>query len=153
MSNKRMRTITAEDLYDLEIISEVRLSPSGEHVIFVQERVDPTTEKKYTNLWLVSSEGSEPNQFTFGDQKDTHPRWSPDGESIAFLSNRSDQDKPPQIYLISLFGGYPHFWWPYVLCRTTCGPDRLEIRCRFVSYHSGHCLHAAELRCIAGHAV
>jgi dipeptidyl aminopeptidase/acylaminoacyl peptidase len=100
-----MRPITAEDLYELEIISEVRLSPSGEHVIFVQERVDLKTEKKYTNLWLVPSEGDDPNQFTFGDQKDTHPRWSPDGESIAFLSNRSDQDKPSQIYLISLFGG------------------------------------------------
>jgi dipeptidyl aminopeptidase/acylaminoacyl peptidase len=105
MTIESKRSISAEDLYKLEIISEVRISPSGENVIFVQERVDPKTEKKFTNLWLVSSEDGKSRQFTYGDHKDTHPRWSPDGESIAFLSNRSNQEKPAQLFLISIFGG------------------------------------------------
>lgn len=104
MTNNK-RSITAEDLYDLEILSEARISPLGDQIIFVQERVDSKTEKKYTNLWLASSDGGQIRQFTFGDHRDTSPRWSPDGEFIAFLSNRSDQDKPSQIYVISLSGG------------------------------------------------
>lgn len=105
MPPSKKRTITAQDLYQIEIISEVRISPSGKHIIYVQERVNPKTEKKYTNLWLLPVEGGQPYQFTVGDQKDSYPRWSPDGKFIAFLSDRADQDKPKQIYLIPFSGG------------------------------------------------
>lgn len=105
MPNKRKRSISAEDLYDINIISDVRISPSGDHVVYTQERVDSETEKKYTNLWIVPTNGGKPSQFTFGDQKDTQPRWSPDGETIAFLSNRADSEKPAQIFLIPFHGG------------------------------------------------
>lgn len=105
MPSKKLRSITAEDIYQIEIISDIRISPSGEKVVYSQKRVDPNTEEKYSNLWVVSSNGSPPKQFTFGDQLDTQPRWSPDGKSIAFLSNREDSEKPSQIYLISVEGG------------------------------------------------
>jgi dipeptidyl aminopeptidase/acylaminoacyl peptidase len=105
MPKKKKRTITAEDLYQIEIISDVRISPSGEQIVYSQQRVDPRTEKKFSNLWMVSTEGANSEQFTFGDQLDNQPRWSPDGASIAFLSNRDDNDKPAQIYRIPVGGG------------------------------------------------
>ncbi len=102
------RRIAAEDLYHFQLLSEPRLSPDGAYVVYVVQRVDAKTEKKYSNLWIAptargSAEG--PRQFTSGDQADTHPRWSPDGSQIAFLSNRGDKDKPAQIYLIPFNGG------------------------------------------------
>ncbi len=105
MPRKKKRKITPEDLYDINIIPEVRLSPSGEDVVYSQQRIDRETEEKYSNLWIAPTNGSKPIQFTFGDQKDKQPRWSPDGETIAFLSNRADKDKPNQIYLIPFRGG------------------------------------------------
>ncbi len=105
MPKTKKRLITGEDLYELEIISDVRISPSGDHVIFTQQRVDPQNEKKFSNLWIVSTNGGQPSQFTFGDQKDCQPRWSPDGDTIAFLSDRADKGTPPQIYLIPFRGG------------------------------------------------
>lgn len=100
------RLITAEDLYQLNVISGVRISPDGKHVVYALQRVDQKTEKKYTNLWVVDTNGQSPaRQFTYGDQNDSHPRWSPDGSQIAFLSNRGDKDKPAQIYLIPFNGG------------------------------------------------
>jgi Tol biopolymer transport system component len=104
MSNEK-RSILAEDLYHLELISEPRISPGGQHVIFVKHRVDEKTEKKYSNLWMTSSSNGEARQFTFGDQTDSHPRWSPDGSILAFLSNRADVEKPPQIFVIPFNGG------------------------------------------------
>jgi len=105
MPTRKKRSITAEDLYKIETISDVRLSPNGAHVVYTIQRVDQKTEEKFTNLWLVSTKTGNPRQFTSGDQNDTHPRWSPDGNRIAFLSNRGDKEKPPQIYLIPIDGG------------------------------------------------
>lgn len=103
MPNKR--AVSAVDLYDIEVLNDVRISPSGNHVIYCQERVNSKNEKKYSNLWIVPTDGGDPFQFTYGDQKDFKPRWSPDGRMIAFLSNRQDHDKNPQIHLISFQGG------------------------------------------------
>jgi len=105
MPSKTKRRITAEDLYQFRLISGVRLAPDGKNVIYAVQRVERKTEKKYANLWLAPVDGGEPRQFTYGDQKDVQPRWSPDGSQIAFLSSRGDPDKEPQIYLIPFGGG------------------------------------------------
>jgi dipeptidyl aminopeptidase/acylaminoacyl peptidase len=100
----KKRPITAEDLYRFQLITHCEISPDGEHVVYSLQRVDRKSEKKYSNLWIVPTRGGAPQQFTFGDQVDTLPKWSPDGQTIAFLSNRGDE-KQSQIYLIPFHGG------------------------------------------------
>ena len=96
------RRITAEDLYRMELISDPQISPDGRSIIFAVQRVDAKTEKKYTNLWLVPAVGrGAARQFTYGNQTDRQPRWSPDGRFIAFLSNRKEA-KQFQLYLIPI---------------------------------------------------
>jgi len=104
MPERKKRRITAEDLYRLRLISDCRISPDGKHVVYAVSRVDRKTEKKYSNLWLVPTSGGQARQFTYGDQTDASPRWSPDGTQIAFLSNRGDE-KQTQICLIPFDGG------------------------------------------------
>ncbi len=104
MPPRKKRLITAEDLYRLELITDSQISPDGRHVIFSVQRVDKKTEKKFSNLRIAPTRGGGPRQFTHGDHVDGHPRWSPDGEHVAFLSNRGDE-KQSQIYLIPFHGG------------------------------------------------
>ncbi|MCJ7622563.1 MAG: hypothetical protein MUO76_03595, partial [Anaerolineaceae bacterium] len=75
MSNKR--NLTADDLYKFEIMSDARISPDGKKVVYSSQRVDIGSEKKYSNLYLSSTEKGDIFQFSRGDQSDTHPRWSP----------------------------------------------------------------------------
>ncbi len=104
MPGRRKRRIAAEDLYRLRLVSGCEISPDGRHVIFEVLRVDRKSEKRLSNLWIVSTLGGPPRQFTHGDQVDAQARWSPDGTRIAFLSSRADE-KQPQIYVIPLDGG------------------------------------------------
>jgi len=105
MSAPKKRSITAEALYNLQSLSDVRISPDGRHVVYRLQRVDRKTEKKYGNLCIIPTGGGEPHQFTYGDQSDVSPHWSPDGSSIAFLSNRANKEKPPQIFIVPFDGG------------------------------------------------
>lgn len=104
MATKNRQTLTAKDLYKFELIHEARISPGGDYIVFTLSRIDPKTEKKHNNLWLVSTQGGKPRQFTHGDWSDSSPRWSPDGRVIAFLSDRADE-KQSQIYLLPVDGG------------------------------------------------
>lgn len=96
--------ISAEVLYELEIVSDAQMAPDGCHVAFVVQWIDKAAEKKLSNLWIVPTDGGEARQFTYGKQRDRHPRWSPDGQEIAFLSNRADEQQD-QVCLIPFLGG------------------------------------------------
>ena len=104
MPTKKIRTITADDLYKFKLISEPVIPPAGDLAVYCQHEVDKKTEKKYAHLWAVSLPNGKPRQITHGKHSDTSPRFSPDGKTIAFLSNREDE-KQPQIYLLPTDGG------------------------------------------------
>ena len=65
-TRKNRRTVTAEDLYQFNTVPEVRISPDGLNVLYTVQRVERKTEKKYTNLWVVSAVNDETRQFTAG---------------------------------------------------------------------------------------
>jgi dipeptidyl aminopeptidase/acylaminoacyl peptidase len=104
MPQQKKRPITAEDLYRFQFISGNQISPDGKHAVYCLHRVNKKTERKYSNLWVVPTDGGEAGQFTHGDHADTQPKWSPDGNQIAFLSNRGDE-KQAQVYVIPFQGG------------------------------------------------
>jgi len=98
--------IAAEDLYRFQAISGCATSPDGQHIAFTLHRVQQATEKKFSNIWIAPTSGGPPVQFTFGDQRDTQPQWSPDGTEIAYLSNQHSS-RQSQLTVIPFHGGAP----------------------------------------------
>jgi dipeptidyl aminopeptidase/acylaminoacyl peptidase len=94
---------TVDDLYQLGWIESPRFSPDGRYVAFVRVTVDRAGNRYRRAIWLAPTDGGSPRRLTAGAKSDTAPRWSPDGQRIAFASNR-DGDKP-QLYLIDIGGG------------------------------------------------
>jgi dipeptidyl aminopeptidase/acylaminoacyl peptidase len=114
------RAITPDDLFQLQIVGDPRLSPNGETVAYVVTRLDKEADDYRAAIWLVPVSGGEPRQLTGGGSRDTNPRWSPDGSTIAFVSNRQglapidkegkpaekkEGKTPGQIWTIPVAGG------------------------------------------------
>jgi acylaminoacyl-peptidase len=90
------------DLFELEWALDPQVSPDGQWIAYVRRFPDIMTDRYYSNIWLVKTDGSDHHPLTTGKYLETAPRWSPDGKRLAYLSNR---DGAQQIYVRWLAGG------------------------------------------------
>jgi dipeptidyl aminopeptidase/acylaminoacyl peptidase len=97
------KPVAPEDLFQLQFVDAVALSPDGGSVLYQVRSIDPEKDGYESHLWIVSMQGGTPRRLTFGEHKNGGAAWSPDGKSIAFVSDR--RDKKAQIYRLSLEGG------------------------------------------------
>ena len=94
--------LTVEDYATMATPQDPQLSPDGKRVAYVLSRADLEKSAYDTDVWLVDADGTRNRQLTRGEKSDSSPRWSPDGKTIAFLSDRSGATA---IYLLPLDGG------------------------------------------------
>jgi dipeptidyl aminopeptidase/acylaminoacyl peptidase len=101
-----MPGMVPDDVYELTTVSDPRLSPDGKLAAFVVTRIDRDESEYRSAIWVAATDGSEPARgLTSGLKVDAAPRFSPDGRSLAFVSNR-DTDKK-QLFVLPLGGGEP----------------------------------------------
>lgn len=101
-----MRPITVADVFDTQTISDAQVSPDGQWVAFVvADQYKDGKSPTRSQIWIVASAGGEPRPFTNGLGSDRAPRWSPDGEYLAFLSRRGNDQNRDELYLIGRNGG------------------------------------------------
>ncbi len=100
--------VTVDDLLALHIAGDPQLSPDGLLIAFTVHQCNAETNITSSATWLVESKAGKtqaPRQLTSaepGKHHDVAPRWSPDGQFLAFLSDRSGS---MQLYLLPLQGG------------------------------------------------
>jgi dipeptidyl aminopeptidase/acylaminoacyl peptidase len=58
--------------------------------------------RQWHQLWLMTADGGDPFQLTYGDFDATSPRWSPDGRRIAYISNEAGNTS---LWVVDLPGG------------------------------------------------
>lgn len=96
---------TVESIMQYKNITETNSSPDGRYVAYVVREAMMEGEKSEYNsqIWVASVDGAFSVQYTHGEKSSTSPRFSPDSEKIAFLSNRSGDKN--QIFVMRLMGG------------------------------------------------
>ncbi|KAL3594408.1 hypothetical protein FPOAC2_08721 [Fusarium poae] len=102
--------VLAETLCDIQVPKHIKLSPNGQKLVYSTSLVGSHRKGKYhtSTLWLAST--NEPNssrKLTSGSFNDTSPAWHPSGDSIIFLSDRSNPGESSTIWRMRLDGGDP----------------------------------------------
>ena len=75
------------DVFELEWASDPRISPTGSQVVYVRNFMDVMSDRRRSNLWTVSVDGSDHRPLTTGLANDASPRWSPDGKRLLYVSS------------------------------------------------------------------
>ncbi len=95
------KLLTPEASLNMRSISDLQYSPDGKRLAFtVTEPAKGQNRKRHVWIHETGAEGSR--QYTYSEKSESGPRWSPDGKTLAFLSDRGEAQ---QIYLMRADGG------------------------------------------------
>ena len=97
------RPITIGDYFQIFGVHDPQLSPDGQWVAYSVDKSTLKTDKNETRIWMVPTSGGDPLPMTAEGVSSSHPRWSPDGKYLAFLSERGDSQT--QLWLLNRLGG------------------------------------------------
>jgi TolB protein len=64
-------------------------SPDGSRMVY-----SSYLGREWHQLWVMPANGGDAFPMSYGDWDETSVRWSPDGEHLAFISNRADNTSP-----------------------------------------------------------
>lgn len=80
-------TFEAEDIFSLEYASDPQISPDGSKIVYIRNSNDIMTDDKNKSMWLLDVKTKKQLPLFSDDKQYSQPRWSADGERIAFISN------------------------------------------------------------------
>lgn len=87
-----------EEKSDVKHITAIRYKSDDEGFLDMKPR----------NIWIVPAFGGEPKQLTRSDVHDADPVWSPTGDRIAFVTNRTDErhmNTASEIWMVTVASG------------------------------------------------
>jgi dipeptidyl aminopeptidase/acylaminoacyl peptidase len=97
------RPVTVDDLFQIREVSDPQLSPDAQSVAYTVKTLLLKEDKSEERIWSVPAAGGDVIPMTAEGVSSSHPRWSPDGKYLAFLSARNEGKT--QIWLLNRTGG------------------------------------------------
>jgi dipeptidyl aminopeptidase/acylaminoacyl peptidase len=97
------RPMSIDDLITAIRVSDVQTSPDGRTIAFVRTTTDLSSGRRNGDIYIVPADGSAAARgLVAGPQAESSPRFSPDGQTLAFISSR---EAAPQVYVVPSAGG------------------------------------------------
>ena len=93
---------TIDQILSLERADSPEISPDGRWVAYTVRHTNWEDNAYDTQIWLADARDGRTRQLTASKKSSSSPAWSPDGTSLAFISDRTEKR---QIYIINPLGG------------------------------------------------
>ncbi len=77
------------DVFQLEYVTDPRISPDGKTIIYTRRSNDIMTDKVLSSLWMINSDGSHHRPLFADKSHSSTARWSPSGDRIVYVSDKS----------------------------------------------------------------
>jgi dipeptidyl aminopeptidase/acylaminoacyl peptidase len=97
------RPITVEDYFQVREVDDPQISADGQWVAYTVSTSSLKEDEEKTRIWMVATAGGDAVAMTSEETSSEHPRWSPDGKYLAFLSKRNEGKT--YIWLLNRLGG------------------------------------------------
>jgi dipeptidyl aminopeptidase/acylaminoacyl peptidase len=97
------RPITIADYFQIHEVRDPQISPDNQWIAYSVSTPNQEEDKSESTIWMIPLTGGDPIALTAEGAGSSHPRWSPDGKWLAFLSAR-DEGKT-QVWLLNRLGG------------------------------------------------
>jgi dipeptidyl aminopeptidase/acylaminoacyl peptidase len=97
------RAITVDDAFEIHEVRDPQISDDGKWVAYTVSIASLKEDKTETRIWMAPAGGGDAIVMTAEDVSSSHPRWSPDGKYLAFLSKRNEGKT--QVWLLNRIGG------------------------------------------------
>ncbi len=96
---------TPEMQVKTKAVGSPQISPDGKRIAYTVSEAVMTADRSefVSQIRLANTDGTNDFQITFGEKSSTNPKWSPDGNWLAFTSNRKDNKN--NLYVIRAAGG------------------------------------------------
>lgn len=99
-SSEQDNSLSVERMWQLERIGSPVASADGKFIVAPVTRFDVTADQGHTRLWLFDDKGQQ-RPLTADGMRASEATFSPDGKTLAFISQRN-KDEAGQIYLLPL---------------------------------------------------
>ena len=97
------RKFTVDDSLALKGVQDPQITPDGQWVAYTVSTINRDKDKRESRIWMVATAGGYAIALTAEGVSSSHPRWSPDGKYLAFLSARNEGKT--QVWLLNRTGG------------------------------------------------
>src|SRR2546430_462177 len=93
---------TVDQILSLKRVASPEISPDGRWVAYTVREANWDDNAYETEVWVADTSTGATRQLTNAKKSSRSPAWSPDGSTLAFISDRTDK---AQIYLINPSAG------------------------------------------------
>src|SRR5277367_3747497 len=105
---------------------QTSISPDAQWLVWVKSTGDKEKDARVSNLMLSSLTDNKEIQLTRGSDNNGQPQWSPDGQLVAFTSNRARYGAKPDTAPVQIWLINPHGGEPWTLTELARPPRHLE---------------------------